>query len=240
MERLELEETEALSEEVVTAADASSENVQSIGEERRFTLEDIEGDGFTLEIEELETPQESGPSNDSIEDTQYDPFDLSLSDMPELKQKAEQESMESSFTLVSKEFELEPQAGLPMTETDTLEEADPALHFQIKESDAPAAKGAPEEEETFDMDQPLSEMPRRPLSDLPSKIQDRMSRLQSFQYQFKANLQNLSDAERVPAYLRQGMEVDLDQKSNEQPSNIGVDNDGNIRTNNSFLHDNVD
>ena len=240
MERLELEETEALSEEVVTAADASSENVQSIGEERRFTLEDIEGDGFTLEIEELETPQESGPSNDSIEDTQYDPFDLSLSDMPELKQKAEQESMESSFTLVSKEFELEPQAGLPMTETDTLEEADPALHFQIKESDAPAAKGAPEEEETFDMDQPLSEMPMRPLSDLPSKIQDRMSRLQSFQYQFKANLQNLSDAERVPAYLRQGMEVDLDQKSNEQPSNIGVDNDGNIRTNNSFLHDNVD
>ncbi|MDA9192114.1 cell division protein FtsZ, partial [Schleiferiaceae bacterium] len=232
MERLELEETEALSEEVVTAADASSENVQSIGEERRFTLEDIEGDGFTLEIEELETPQESSPSNDSIEDTQYDPFDLSLSDMPELKQKAEQESMESSFTLVSKEFELEPQAGLPMTETDTLEEADPALHFQIKESDAPAAKGAPEEEETFDMDQPLSEMPRRPLSDLPSKIQDRMSRLQSFQYQFKANLQNLSDAERVPAYLRQGMEVDLDQKSNEQPSNIGVDNDGNIRTNN--------
>ena len=240
MERLELEETEALSEEVVTTADASSENVQSIGEERRFTLEDIEGDGFTLEIEELETPQESSPSNDSIEDTQYDPFDLSLSDMPELKQKAEQESMESSFTLVSKEFELEPQAGLPMTETDTLEEADPALHFQIKESDAPAAKGAPEEEETFDMDQPLSEMPRRPLSDLPSKIQDRMSRLQSFQYQFKANLQNLSDAERVPAYLRQGMEVDLDQKSNEQPSNIGVDNDGNIRTNNSFLHDNVD
>ena len=240
MERLELEETEALSEEVVTAADASSENVQSIGEERRFTLEDIEGDGFTLEIEELETPQESSPSNDSIEDTQYDPFDLSLSDMPELKQKAEQESMESSFTLVSKEFELEPQAGLPMTETDTLEEADPALHFQIKESDAPAAKGAPKEEETFDMDQPLSEMPRRPLSDLPSKIQDRMSRLQSFQYQFKANLQNLSDAERVPAYLRQGMEVDLDQKSNEQPSNIGVDNDGNIRTNNSFLHDNVD
>ena len=240
MERLELEETEALSEEVVTAADASSENVQSIGEERRFTLEDIEGDGFTLEIEELETPQESSPSNDSIEDTQYDPFDLSLSDMPELKQKAEQESMESSFTLVSKEFELEPQAGLPMTETDTLEEADPALHFQIKESDAPAAKGAPKEEETFDMDQPLSERPRRPLSDLPSKIQDRMSRLQSFQYQFKANLQNLSDAERVPAYLRQGMEVDLDQKSNEQPSNIGVDNDGNIRTNNSFLHDNVD
>ena len=240
MERLELEKTEAPTEEVATAADASSENVQSIGEERRFTLEDIEGDGFTLEIEELETPQESSPSNDSIEDTQYDPFDLSLSDMPELKQKAEQESMESSFTLVSKEFELEPQAGLPMTETDTLEEADPALHFQIKESDAPAAKGAPEEEETFDMDQPLSEMPRRPLSDLPSKIQDRMSRLQSFQYQFKANLQNLSDAERVPAYLRQGMEVDLDQKSNEQPSNIGVDNDGNIRTNNSFLHDNVD
>ena len=34
--------------------DSSFEDVQSIGEERRFTLEDIDGDGFTLEMEDLE------------------------------------------------------------------------------------------------------------------------------------------------------------------------------------------
>ena len=101
----------------------------SIGEERRFTLEDIDGDGFTLEMEDLESPQERGPdSNDGIEDTEYDPFDLSLSDMPELKQKAEQESVEGSFTLVSNEFELEPPSRPNPTDgdVDTLgSEADP-------------------------------------------------------------------------------------------------------------------
>ena len=217
-----------------------NEDAKAIGEERRFTLEDIDGDGFTLEIEDLDTPQEPRNHNDSIEDTQYDPFDLSLSEMPELKQKAEQESVESSFTLANKEFDLEPQAHSTISEVETLDQEDPALHFQIKESETPAVMETPEEATNFDMDQPLSQMPKRTLSDLPPKIQDRMSRLQSFQYQFKANLQNLSEAERVPAYMRQGMEVDLDHKSSEQPSNMGVDNDGNIRTNNSFLHDNVD
>ncbi len=220
--------------------DSSFEDAQSIGEERRFTLEDIDGDGFTLEMEDLESPEAHQDSNEGIEDTQYDPFDLSLSEMPELKQKAEQESVEGSFTLVSNEFELEPQINNPTAEVGTLSSEDPTLHFQLKESEVPAVKEASEEGTDFDMDQPLSQMPKRTLSDLPPKIQDRMSRLQSFQYQFKANLQNLSETERVPAYMRQGMEVDLDHKSSEQPSNIGVDNDGNIRTNNSFLHDNVD
>ena len=220
--------------------DSSFEDVQSIGEERRFTLEDIDGDGFTLEMEDLESPEAHQDSNEGIEDTQYDPFDLSLSEMPELKQKAEQESVEGSFTLVSNEFELEPQINNPTAEVGTLSSEDPTLHFQLKESEVPAVKETSEEGTDFDMDQPLSQMPKRTLSDLPPKIQDRMSRLQSFQYQFKANLQNLSETERVPAYMRQGMEVDLDHKSSEQPSNIGVDNDGNIRTNNSFLHDNVD
>ena len=253
MERNTLDSQEENKEEVIATFSAletptkdfenahiPNEDAKAIGEERRFTLEDIDGDGFTLEIEDLDTPQEPRNHNDSIEDTQYDPFDLSLSEMPELKQKAEQESVESSFTLANKEFDLEPQAHSTMTEVETLDQEDPALHFQIKESETPAVKETPEEATNFDMDQPLSQMPKRTLSDLPPKIQDRMSRLQSFQYQFKANLQNLSEAERVPAYMRQGMEVDLDHKSSEQPSNIGVDNDGNIRTNNSFLHDNVD
>ncbi|MBL6671094.1 MAG: cell division protein FtsZ [Flavobacteriaceae bacterium] len=253
MERNTLDSQEENEEEVIATFSAletptedfedahiPNEDAKAIGEERRFTLEDIDGDGFTLEIEDLDTPQEPRNHNDSIEDTQYDPFDLSLSEMPELKQKAEQESVESSFTLANKEFDLEPQAHNTISEVETLDQEDPALHFQIKESETPAVKETPEEATNFDMDQPLSQMPKRTLSDLPPKIQDRMSRLQSFQYQFKANLQNLSEAERVPAYMRQGMEVDLDHKSSEQPSNIGVDNDGNIRTNNSFLHDNVD
>ena len=37
---------------------------------------------------------------------------------------------------------------------------------------------------------------------------------------FKSNQQNLNDVERIPAYMRQGLEVDLPTKSNEQPSSL--------------------
>ncbi len=90
------------------------------------------------------------------------------------------------------------------------------------------------------MERPFSQIPRPTLSEMPSKVRDRISRLQPFQYQFKSNQQNLNDVERIPAYMRQGLEVDLPTKSNDQPSSLGIDSEGNIRTNNSFLHDNVD
>jgi len=87
------------------------------------------------------------------------------------------------------------------------------------------------------MDEPISQLPKRAAQELPNKIQERMNRLQKFGYRFK---ENLTEVERTPAYKRQGLDVDLEQKSGEMPSNLGVDSEGNIRTNNSFLHDNVD
>ena len=52
----------------------------------------------------------------------------------------------------------------------------------------------------------------------------------SYSIQYRA-----SDLESIKLYMH-----DLEQKSGEKPSNLGVDSEGNIRTNNSFLHDNVD
>ena len=160
MQRTIVDSEDELTEEVVhdvalespTSANSSFEDVQAIGEERKFTLEDIDGDGFTLEMEDLESPQAHQDSNEGIEDTEYDPFDLSLSEMPELKPKAEQESVEGSFTLVSNEFELEPQINNPTAEVDTLGSEDPTLNFQIKENEVPAFKEASEEGTDFDMD----------------------------------------------------------------------------------------
>ena len=70
------------------------------------------------------------------------------------------------------------------------------------------------------MERPFSQIPRPTLSEMPSKVRDRVSRLQSFQYQFKSNQQNLNDLERIPAYMHQDLEVDLPTKSNEQPSSL--------------------
>jgi len=204
-------------------------------EETTFSLDDIDGDGFSLEIEEVDTPR--AEDKEAPEERDYDPFEMSLSDMPELKAKADLEVVESSFTLPSTEFDMQPEASVDAVEVSTMEE-DPDLKFEIKASEV-----VEELEEEADatveqaMDQPISQLPKRAAQELPNKIQERMNRLQKFGYRFK---ENLTEVERTPAYKRQGLDVDLEQKSGEKPSNLGVDSEGNIRTNNSFLHDNVD
>jgi cell division protein FtsZ len=204
-------------------------------EETTFSLDDIDGDGFSLEIEETETPR--AEDKEAPEERDYDPFEMSLSDMPELKAKADLEVVESSFTLPSTEFDMQPEAAVDAVEVSTMEE-DPDLKFEIKASEV--VEELEEEAEASveqTMDQPISQLPKRAAQELPNKIQERMNRLQKFGYRFK---ENLTEVERTPAYKRQGLDVDLEQKSAEMPSNLGVDSEGNIRTNNSFLHDNVD
>lgn len=204
-------------------------------EETTFSLDDIDGDGFSLEIEKVDTPR--AEDKEAPEERDYDPFEMSLSDMPELKAKADLEVVESSFTLPSTEFDMQPEASVDALEVSTMEE-DPDLKFEIKASEV--VEELEEEAEASveqAMDQPISQLPKRAAQELPNKIQERMNRLQKFGYRFK---ENLTEVERTPAYKRQGLDVDLEQKSAEMPSNLGVDSEGNIRTNNSFLHDNVD
>jgi len=224
---------ESKQEEFPQALEAPlSEALDQDSEGAAFTLDDIEGDGFTLEFDNEETTFEQ--DEDEPEERDYDPFDMSLSEMPDLKMKADMEGVESSFKLPSSEFDLKPQASVDPTEVDTLD--DPELRFEIKET----AQTYEEETETsldVDMDLPIAHLPKRTAQELPSKIQERMNRLQKFGYRFK---ENLTEVERTPAYKRQGLDFDLEQKSAQTPSNLGVDSEGNIRTNNSFLHDNVD
>jgi len=204
-------------------------------EETTFSLDDIDGDGFSLEIEEVDTPR--AEDKEAPEERDYDPFEMSLSDMPELKAKADLEVVESSFTLPSTEFDMQPKASEDAAEISTMDE-DPDLKFEIKASES-VEEFEDEADATVEqaMDQPISQLPKRAAQELPNKIQERMNRLQKFGYRFK---ENLTEVERTPAYKRQGLDVDLEQKSGEMPSNLGVDSEGNIRTNNSFLHDNVD
>ena len=71
----------------------------------------------------------------------------------------------------------------------------------------------------------------------------RKEQLKKFNYAFKNSVHRIEELERQPAYKRQGIDI-----SNESPSNEGsrmsLDTDSNdqiqLRSNNSFLHDNVD
>ena len=199
-----------------------------------FTLDDIEGDGFALNLEEIEASERPAPQEReaAATETSYEAFDLSLSEVPGLKVKAQQDSIENSFQVPAPEF------NSPEIEVEEAEEG-PAMQFQVRAAEqieAPVEEPMPGVD---DMDRPISAVKAANAGDFPKKVKERISRLSSYQYQFKSAHQ-IDEAERIPAYMRQGLDVDMDHKSDEQPSNIGVDAEGNLRTNNSFLHDNVD
>ncbi len=199
-----------------------------------FKLDDIEGDGFALNLEEIKASERPAPQEGeaAATETSYEAFDLSLSEVPGLKVKAQQDSIENSFQVPAPEF------NSPEIEVEEVEEG-PAMQFQVRATEqieAPVEEPMPDVD---DMDRPISAVKAANAGDFPKKVKERISRFASYQYQFKSAHQ-IDDAERIPAYMRQGLDVDMDHKSDEQASNIGVDREGNLRTNNSFLHDNVD
>ena len=60
---------------------------------------------------------------------------------------------------------------------------------------------------------------------------------------FKNNLSRIEEMERQPAYKRLGFDLS-ESEEQDPPSSLSLDNDSNddiqLRSNNSFLHDNVD
>ena len=78
---------------------------------------------------------------------------------------------------------------------------------------------------------------------LTVKIKKRREQLKKFNYNFKSSSTRIDEMEKEPAYKRFGLDLDENSKTSEV-SNLTIDQDVNdetqIRTNNSFLHDNVD
>ncbi len=71
----------------------------------------------------------------------------------------------------------------------------------------------------------------------------RREQLKKFNYSFNSNLSKIEEIENQPAYKRMGLEIES-KNDNQQSSQMTIDNDSNdeiqLRSNNSFLHDNVD
>ncbi len=91
-------------------------------------------------------------------------------------------------------------------------------------------------EEIDPMNTPISEM-------LKERAAERRRKMKDFNYKF--NNAKIDDMEKVPAYRRQGINLNDAQHSSETDiSRTGIDVDDNgeiqLRSNNSFLHDNVD
>ena len=77
---------------------------------------------------------------------------------------------------------------------------------------------------------------------LAKRTEERKIKLKEFNYKF-AKAKRVLDMEKEPAYKRAGIELESDIISNDiSATKIEEDNDGNLelKSNNSFLHDNVD
>jgi len=80
-----------------------------------------------------------------------------------------------------------------------------------------------------------------PISESAQRIAaDRRTRLEGFNYRFKNN-ESVREVENIPAYKRQGLEIDTSFRPSQQDetSGMSIDEEG-LKSNNKFLHDNVD
>ncbi len=86
------------------------------------------------------------------------------------------------------------------------------------------------------MDMPISEL-------LKERADERRRKMKEFNYKF--NTSKVDDLEKIPAYKRQGIDLEDTEHSLENSvsrTSVGLDDNDDIqlRSNNSFLHDNVD
>ena len=122
----------------------------------------------------------------------------------------------------------------PIIKEEIIEGYDQEIVFE-KKVITPAPAKEPEEE-IDPMNSPISDM-------LKERADERRRKMKDFNYKF--NNAKIDDIEKVPAYKRQGVDLKEVQHSSETDisrTSIGLDDNDEIqlRSNNSFLHDNVD
>jgi len=145
------------------------------------------------------------------------------------------------------------EAGVKRYSLDDYQEVEDAL---INAKPSPSVVAEPTEEElvfeTKTIDAPETEVnenePIDPLNTPISKLlkdrtEERKRKMKDFNYKFRNSASKIEDIEKQPAYKRMGIELDETESSDSNISRTSVntdDDDLDLRSNNSFLHDNVD
>ncbi|MNL39911.1 hypothetical protein D3C87_1622210 [compost metagenome] len=78
---------------------------------------------------------------------------------------------------------------------------------------------------------------------LKLRADERRKKLKEFNYKFHNNVSKIDEYEKEPAYKRLGIDISNNQTNNTNSRiSVGTDsnNDLQLRSNNSYLHDNVD
>ena len=80
------------------------------------------------------------------------------------------------------------------------------------------------------------------ISELRKRSEERKLKMKGFNYKFNDQLnKNIDEIERQPAYKRLGVDLDKNAVSSKTETTIKKESDDlGLKSNNSFLHDNVD
>ena len=119
--------------------------------------------------------------------------------------------------------------------SDFEEAAEDELQFKTKTIDSPEKEKAPGEP-ADPLNSPISKL-------LSDRTEERKRKMKEFNYKFRNSTSKIDELEKQPAYKRQGIELEDTDSKNTKLSRTSVntdDDDVDLRSNNSFLHDNVD
>jgi cell division protein FtsZ len=133
------------------------------------------------------------------------------------------------------DFEKEMETAKPR-KNNTVAEPDENIVFEKKTTSEKETKKQPSDD-SDPFDNPISES-------LIARAAERREKMKNFNYKFRNSNQNLEEIQKQPAYKRAGIDLDKDEPTDKKMSRTSIekDEDGEpkLRSNNSFLHDNVD
>ena len=218
---LTLEETEQNNEETDLFQE-TSEEVYSASEEE-FIFNEI-----SPALNEIDVVDHEVVGNENDQQIQFE-FELPLAESPT------SEMIEPPAEKDSHIFHLDEQSEECSVE-EAMEEREDVLALKvIEKEDVPEETNRPAAQQS-----PFDQSIRESIS---KQNEMRKEQLKQFNYTFKNNLSRIEEMERQPAYKRLGFELEAPSED-QSTSNFTLDNDSNddiqLRSNNSFLHDNVD
>ena len=198
-----------------------------IAESNDFVFNEITKSVFEMEVIE---PEEISGENQILLD-----FELPLSE-----RNVDQER--TSNNLSEKEEEITEDNHI---NNNDLQELSMDVQFELKTSSTKTIEENEIDvinEEASNNDQKINPFDQSINQTIASQSEKRKSHLEVFNHKFSHQFRKIEEIEKEPAYKRKGLDINSDAQ--DSPSRLSLDKDNNndlqIRSNNSFLHDNVD
>lgn len=146
----------------------------------------------------------------------------------------EKKEVEKRYVL--EEFDAQPTIGKSSGRVQEKEEEEETVQFELKTRSPQAVINEIEtkSEEVLPLDLTITE--------LQNRAEERRKKMKGFNYKFSDQMnKNIDEIERQPAYKRLGVDLDTNTTISKLKTSIHKDSEEiNLKSNNSFLHDNVD